>query len=387
MPRISGMHRRLRHVVILQKQNRDDPSSGTTRKTTAPMIELNERRRKKKLEKNSPSGTPSLPLVHSVPCAVMSTMVLAVAAEVGGSTPSTQGAACGATGARRRRYCDAKEGGDDDVGDEVEGVEIIDGASRECGRGSSPGQHRCCCCCWAPGSCCCCRCRRHPRPELGSEGGHGCGNRREKRRSKEEKIEKSERAKKERRFFPRFRYLFFDLLFHCLSRFVFPTTVSFFSSTPMSLADLERSLLARLDRSGDLSKLRAGAREAALRELNGLASSSSSLTKPKAKTPPPTPPAETVVALELVREFLDFHGFSKARSLLEAEADLPPCRGSRRGSFFGRRALASLVGVDEEEAEEAENRDELLRPPPPLLYSVMAKAAATSTKKRQNLVD
>lgn len=152
--------------------------------------------------------------------------------------------------------------------------------------------------------------------------------------------------------------------------------------TPMSLADLERSLLARLDRSGDLSKLRAGAREAALRELNGLASSSSKMTE--TKTLPPTPPAETVVALELVREFLDFHGFSQARSLLEAEADLPPCRGSRRGSFFGRRALASLVGVDNEEEGEEENRDELLRLPPPLLYSVMEKADAASTKKKNN---
>jgi hypothetical protein len=44
-------------------------------------------------KKNAPSGTPSLPLLHSVPCAVMSTMVLAVSAEVGGSIPSAQGAA------------------------------------------------------------------------------------------------------------------------------------------------------------------------------------------------------------------------------------------------------------------------------------------------------
>jgi len=70
----------------------------------------------------------------------MSTMVLAVSAEVGGSTPSAQGAACGAAGARRWRRCDAKERGvDDDVDDEVEGVEIIDGASRNAAAGAALG--------------------------------------------------------------------------------------------------------------------------------------------------------------------------------------------------------------------------------------------------------
>ena len=64
--------------------------------------------------------------MHSVPCAVMSTMVLAVSAEVGGSTPSAQGAACGAEGPRRRRDCNAKDGSDDD---DVEGVEIDAAAS------------------------------------------------------------------------------------------------------------------------------------------------------------------------------------------------------------------------------------------------------------------
>ena len=145
----------------------------------------------------------------------------------------------------------------------------------------------------------------------------------------------------------------------------------------MSLADLERSLLSRLEASGELSKIRSSTREAALRELDGLSSSLASRSTRPAKPPPPrpTPPAETVVALELVREFLDYHGFRKARSLLEAEADLPPCRGRRGGgSFFGRRALASLVGVEEE--ERGEDKDE--SHPPPLLYSVMAKAAAAA---------
>ena len=81
--------------------------------------------------KNAPSGTPSLPLVHSVPCAVMSTMVLAVSAAVGGSSPSSQGAAWGAAGTRRRlqRDCDAKDGSDDDVEGAV--VEIDDAAGLE----------------------------------------------------------------------------------------------------------------------------------------------------------------------------------------------------------------------------------------------------------------
>lgn len=152
----------------------------------------------------------------------------------------------------------------------------------------------------------------------------------------------------------------------------------------MSLADLERSLLSRLEASGELSRLRSSAREAALKELDGLSSSSSSASRTKTSRttkppPPPAPPAETVVALELVREFLDFHGFRKARSLLEAEADLPPCRGSRGGaSFFGRRALASLVGVDEREEEGDREGDEHGLRQPPLLYSVMAQAAAAA---------
>jgi hypothetical protein len=153
----------------------------------------------------------------------------------------------------------------------------------------------------------------------------------------------------------------------------------------MSLADLERSLLSRLEASGMLARLQSSARQAALKELDDLSSSSSSLasktkTSTRQKTPPPpNPPAETVVALELVREFLDFHGFQKARSLLEAEADLPPCRGRRGGaSFFGRRALASLVGVEREEEEEEREGDGDGLHPPPLLYSVMAQAAAAS---------
>ena len=175
--------------------------------------------------------------------------------------------------------------------------------------------------------------------------------------------------------------------------FRLPTSLRLF----MSLADLERSLLARLEASGELSKLRASAREAALRELDDLSSSSSpSASASKSKTAAkqkPRPPAETVVALELVGEFLDFHGFGRAKSLLEAEANLPPSSsasssfGRRRGggggggggaSFFGRRALASLVGVQEGGGEDydGDGRDELR--PPPLLYSVMAAAAAAS---------
>ena len=119
----------------------------------------------------------------------------------------------------------------------------------------------------------------------------------------------------------------------------------------MSLADLERSLLARLEASGEPSELRSRAREAALREFDGLCSSlATSKTKPTTTTntrppPPPTPPAETVVALELVREFLDFHGFLKARSLLEAEADLPPCRGAElRAYSLGGGRWRRLLG-------------------------------------------
>ena len=178
-----------------------------------------------------------------------------------------------------------------------------------------------------------------------------------------------------------------------------PPLVLPFRPPSMSLADLERSLLSRLEASGELSRIRASAREAALKELDCLSSSSSSASKNartkttsrnNSKPPPlPTPPAETVVALELVREFLDFHGFQRARSLLEAEADLPPCRGRARGgggassSFFGRRALASLVGVERDGEEEEEDEQGL--PQPPLLYSVMAQAAAASaaSKKRQ----
>ena len=66
--------------------------------------------------------------MHSVPCAVMSTMVLAVSADVGGSTPSAHGAACGAAGPRRRRDCSAKEGSVDDD-DDVEGDVEIDAAA------------------------------------------------------------------------------------------------------------------------------------------------------------------------------------------------------------------------------------------------------------------
>lgn len=153
----------------------------------------------------------------------------------------------------------------------------------------------------------------------------------------------------------------------------------------MSLADLERSLLERLEASGELSKLRASAREAALRELNGLSSPPSAskvASKQKGAPPrrPPAPPAETVIALELIREFLGFHGFMKAKSLLEAEASLPPSYFGRRGgggaSFFGRQALASLVGVPEEGGERGDDVVELC--PPPLLYSVMAAAAAAA---------
>ncbi len=63
-----------------------------------------------------------------MPCAVMSTMVFAVSAEVGGSTPSAQGAAAwGAAGPLRRlrRECNAIDGSDEDD-DDVEGAAEID---------------------------------------------------------------------------------------------------------------------------------------------------------------------------------------------------------------------------------------------------------------------
>jgi len=161
----------------------------------------------------------------------------------------------------------------------------------------------------------------------------------------------------------------------------------------MSLADLERSLLSRLEKAGVLCELRARAREAALGELDlggtrarGDSSPPSASTPSKQKKrrpspPPPSPPAETVVALELIREFLEWHGFRKARSLLEAEAGMPPMTASSKFSIFGRRALASLVGLEGEEEGEETNEDEPR--PPPLLYSVMSKAASTSAEARR----
>ena len=342
----------------------------------------------KRKQKNAPSGTPSLPLVHSVPCAVMSTMVLAVSEEVGGSIPSAQGAACGAAGARRRRHCSAKDGSDDD---DVEGAVEIDASSLDVAAAAvaaaaavlgttaavehleadaaADGVDTTRALSWAAKADICC-------VKRGKTG---------RRETVERTRERHILSQKPSRPRPVSHSLSLSL-----NRFVFfPLILSSFHSSPsMSLADLERSLLSRLEASGELSRLRSSARDAALKELDGLSSSSSSASKTKtsrgAKPPLPTPPAETVVALELVREFLDFHGFLKARSLLEAEADLPPCRGRRGGaSFFGRRALASLVGVErgEEEEGEREGEEHGLRPPP-LLYSVMAQAAAAAASRK-----
>ena len=116
----------------------------------------------------------------------------------------------------------------------------------------------------------------------------------------------------------------------------------------MSITDLETALTSRLASTGDLAALRGRARAAAAAEL--LRASAAA-----AAPPPPPPPPEVKVALDLVLDFIRFHGWYHAAAVLEAEAGALPCAPPRV-------AVAAAAG---------------LRTPPadglPLLYALLSE--------------